>query len=205
MKNNFSFLLLVSFYILFSQKLERDSQTIIVSLKSTFQKNIYNKKYLLIGDFLPVCENSKIKLAKVYTEEGFGYINEKGEEIIPPIYNISDFKNGLAYIQYQQPSSRIKTQTETCFGIFNYKGNYITRNKCYNNLQNILPLNFYYESLSKKNRYVTDNNDLVGIVNADNKKKFQKITLVFHQVKNILLEHTNLQKKDKKEFMTFII
>ena len=50
------------------------------------------------------------------------------------------------------------------------KGNYITRNKCYNNLQNILPLNFYYESLSKKNRYVTDNNNLVGIVNADNKK-----------------------------------
>lgn len=198
MKNNFSFLLLVSFYILFSQKLERDSQTIIVSLKSTFQKNIYNKKYLLIGDFLPVCENSKIKLAKVYTEEGFGYINEKGEEIIPPIYNISDFKNGLAYIQYQQPSSRIKTQTETCFGIFNYKRNYITRNKCYNNLQNILPLNFYYESLSKKNRYVTDNNDLVGIVNADNKKKIPENYISFSSGEKYIIGTYKPSEKGQK-------
>ncbi|MEO8932917.1 MAG: WG repeat-containing protein, partial [Xanthomarina sp.] len=38
--------------------------------------------------------------ASVYTKEGTGYINKKGEFVIAPIYNNTlSFKNGLAEVE----------------------------------------------------------------------------------------------------------
>lgn len=73
-------------------------------VEASFLENKFDKKYLLIGDFLPVKENSKIKAAKVLTSSGWGFIDEKGKQIIPAIYeSISNFRNGLVSAQLKIP------------------------------------------------------------------------------------------------------
>ncbi|UKB80130.1 WG repeat-containing protein [Chryseobacterium sp. MEBOG07] len=106
MKKKYFFFILFFPIAFFSQgKYKKyDPENIIV--KGDFLKNKFSERYLLIGDFMPVEKNSKIKVAKVFTSSGWGFINEKGKEIIPAIYEyVSDFRNGIVSVRLRIPIS----------------------------------------------------------------------------------------------------
>lgn len=96
---------------------------------SIFFSNNYDKKYLLIGDFRPVSGNENRSLAKVRTKNGYGFINKKGEEVIPAIYKGASsfyFKNGMITVQYTQKAENPAENDIQCSGILNYKGELLT-------------------------------------------------------------------------------
>lgn len=96
-----------------------------VQKNSLFLKNNFDKKYTMIGDFLPVDQKSIKKLAKVSIDGCWGYIDEKGKEIIPPFYNyISEFNNGIAVITYYSDDAVFNK----CEGLVNDKGEFLFTN-----------------------------------------------------------------------------
>lgn len=105
-----------------------DHKNIIV--KGDFLKNNFNSRYLLIGDFMPVMENSKIKLAKVFTSNGWGYIDEKGNEVIRPAYeSISNFRHGVVsakLMEEQRPDNPEKRFQDLNNILLNYLGEVLT-------------------------------------------------------------------------------
>lgn len=99
-------------------------ETIISYLQknSIFLKNNFDKKYTMIGDFLPVDEKNAYKLAKVSIDGCWGYIDEKGKEIIPPFYSyISQFYNGIALITYYSDDAVFNK----CERLINDKGEFL--------------------------------------------------------------------------------
>ncbi|HCA05671.1 WG repeat-containing protein [Chryseobacterium sp.] len=84
-------------------RMQKDLFVSYLQKNSTFLKNNFDKKYTVIGDFLPTDGKNTYTLAKVSVEDCWGYIDEKGKEIIPPFYRfISQFNNGIAILQYTQ-------------------------------------------------------------------------------------------------------
>jgi len=110
-----------------------DHKNIIV--KGDFKKNYFSDRYLLIGDFMPVKENSKMKAAKVFTSNGWGFIDEKGKEIIPAIYeSISDFRHGLvsAKLIIPLPTTRDgRKRTELRTDLLTYTGKRLNGEKSF--------------------------------------------------------------------------
>lgn len=172
-----SLLFLMFSLCLFAQNPEKlDIKDYVV--KANFLENKFDSKYLLIGDFLPVSEGAKVKLAKVYTNTGWGYIDEKGNEIVKPVYKkITGFKHGIARGEYLENSS-IKGRFIERKGIVNYKGKLINS------------LNYERYEFSSTEHYnkdfflATDEKYMTGILTSEGKIlipfKYQNIAYTDH-------------------------
>ncbi|GEN76807.1 WG repeat-containing protein [Chryseobacterium hagamense] len=125
MKNLFFFAVVLFQTTLYGQSNYQKYSHKNIIVKGDFLKNKFSDRYLLIGDFMPIEENSQKKAAKVFTSNGWGYIDENGHEIIPTIYeSISDFRHGLvsAKIKVPLPSQDGIKRLEIRNEILNYSG-----------------------------------------------------------------------------------
>ncbi|WP_157844483.1 MULTISPECIES: WG repeat-containing protein [unclassified Chryseobacterium] len=132
-------------------------------MKATFLENKFDEKYLLIGDFLPVSEGSKVKLAKVYTNTGWGYIDQKGNEIVKPVYKqITSFYNGYVMASEQLFSEYDWHSTEFPL-IINYWGKILTSSKDY-------IYKIQYKDRYQKDFFITSKNKKNGILSIAGKE-----------------------------------
>jgi hypothetical protein len=66
---------------------------------AAFKKLIAERKYQLVGGFLPVDNDSVTHYARVVKGGKWGFINSKGQEVITPRFKaVDDFSNGLAMV-----------------------------------------------------------------------------------------------------------
>lgn len=139
MKSISLLLLIYSTYILAQNPVKINIKEHI--LEADFLKNKFAAKYYQLGDFTTIKKGSKIKLAKVLTDNGWNYIDEKGRQIIELDYlkitDYHDISNGIISVNYTT-TDKLRN-TRRCFGLVHYKNGFIT-DECYNS-QSINTLN----------------------------------------------------------------
>lgn len=146
-------------------------------IKASFLKNKFSPHYLLIADFKTVKVDSKIKLAKVLANTGWGYINEKGDEVVPAVFNnITGFRNGVAIVDYMM-NSTVKGNCIEQKGVINYKGQLIASIE--NNYNKISDTEHF-----TKDFFYSSENYLTGILTPDGRTliplKYQNIIYTDH-------------------------
>lgn len=164
-------LLLSVFTFLFidGQKQTNDSLAKIILQNNTFQKNHYDKKYLLIGSF----SNGNKNLAKIKTENGWGFINKNGKEIIPAIFDdVQNYQYSIAGFYKQQNPNQKPLK---CQKIFNFKGKEIT-NICQEEYRDVKKIGTLGRFLK-----ITEDYNKTGIIDLEGKTiiplKYNDITL----------------------------
>lgn len=135
-----------------------DHENIVIN--GIFLENKFKKKYLLIGDFNQVEENSDIKLAKVFTNSGWGFIDENGNEIISTIYEeISNFKNGIVLAKLKTPNPSFKGSYDIKTVIINYLGQNLTEK--YHTIYDFYNNQYYFQ----KDFIILLKNEKKGVIN----------------------------------------
>lgn len=114
-------LFFVLFFItIYSQEVKQvkinDSLAKILLENNVFQKNPYDKKYLLISDHI----YGNKKLARVRTGKGWGFIDKSGKEIVPAIFDETYAFSNNIYCLYKKSDS--DNQKIKCNKAFNFKG-----------------------------------------------------------------------------------
>lgn len=135
-----SFLFIICSTLILAQNSEKINIKELI-VEADFHKNNFADRYDQMGDFIPIKKGSKIKLAKVLTNNGWNYIDEKGREIIEldnlKISDYQDISNGIISVNYTT-SDKLRN-TRRCFGLVHYRNGFIT-DECYNS-QSINTLN----------------------------------------------------------------
>lgn len=161
----------------------------------------HQNHYGLISDYFHTGSLSTEKIAKVLGHSGWGLINEKGTEILPPIYfQIHDFQNGIGRVTFSHPNERDKFFMETRDTYINFKGNFL-QPKFSADGKAPPAAGFFFENFAKNDLYILrEENSFSGVFDKDLKNIIPTKYNYFVKGDNFIIAYHDLDSHKKREF-----